>query len=646
VGASAEQTAEFAIKLDDETSGAAESAASGLQRLREQIQGDTKAIGQMQRALKNLQGATVVNVQQVKQLKDGIAAKKAAVAQAQGAYIDLGGTFTETAAKGNGLGSKIDALAKQVKKSSEAAAATEGTNKYGESLETLAKHANALPGPLGGFVSKLQAIRKTIGADAVLSLTVGFVGLAAAIGVATAALTKYGIAEADAYRSERLHLEGLTKIRSWYGFAAGNAKEMQQQIDRVSASSALSREKIAGYSEQLYRMGLRGNNLASALEGVAIKASVQGEAQANMFAHWAAGINLTGGSVDKFTDKVKNRLGGIAQKQMQSLTVQAIKQRESFNALFHGLNVDGFLKAQKEVKDLLSQNTASGRALKQIMTLVLQPFINSATAAQPLIKRFFQGMIIQGQRLVIGFLLVRNQFRKTFGGGDDVVRPIDKMNAALVTGRVVLYSIAAALAFAAGALLVWAGPALLAGAAIYSLINTAKLLKQLWDEIDWKLLGQAIWRGIVDGLKAGVSMVTSAAKGIAAAATKTFKSALGISSPSKVFMRMGTEIPAGVAAGVRQGTPTAQASVDNVVRTPDVAAPRFQPEAMAAAPAAGSGGANNTTNNSKSVTINELHVHTTAEKPRDVALDFKRQLESVLEGVVIEFGAPLPGGAQ
>lgn len=645
MGASAEQTAEFAIKLDDETSGAAESAANGLARLKTQIDGDTKALGAMQRALKNLQGATVVNIKQVQHLKDGIAAKKATVAQAQSSYIDLGGSFTETAAKGGGLSAKIDALSSQVKKSSDAAASgTGGTKKYGESLDAIGKSANALPGPLGAFVSKLQALRAAIGADVVLSLTVAFVALAAAIGIASIALTKYGIAQADARRSELLHLEGLTKIRNRYGLAAGNAKEMQQQIDRVSASSALGRDKVAGYGEQLYRMGLRGNNLASALEGVAIKASVQGEAQANMFAHWAAGINLTGGSVDKFTDKVKSRLGGIAAKQMESLTVQAVKQKESFDALFNGLDVDKFVKAQKQVNDLLSQNTASGRALKQILTLVLQPFINAATAAQPLIKRFFQGMIIQGQHLVIGYLRIRNEFRKTFGG-NDVTRSIDKMNVALIAGKVVLWSIAAAIAFAAGAFLVFAFPVLLAGAAIYSLINTAKLLVQLWDEIDWKDLGQSIWKGIVAGVTAGATAVLNAVKGLGSAASGAFKSALGISSPSKAFMRMGVEIPAGIAAGVKQGSPAARAAVGDVVPAPalDSAAPRGETSGAGGGAAMGGGG--NKTSNSQSLQIKELHIHTTAEKPRDIALDFKRQLESVLEGVVIELGGPQPGGA-
>lgn len=636
-----ENTASFAIELEDDTSGAAQAAAQSLGKLRTQIDGDTKALAAMQRAMKNLQGGTVVNIKQFKQLQEGIAAKKQAIAHAQSNFLSLGGTFTATAAKGGGLKGKLDELAEQVKANGAAVRETAAAGKkYGESLETLGKQASALPGPLGGLVSKLEAFRAavTVGGP-VLALAVGFVALGAALGVATLALTKYAIAHADARRAELLHIEGLTTIRNRYGLAAGNAKEMQEAIDKVAASNALGRDKIAAYSDQLYKMGLRGNNLSAALEGVAIKATVQGEAQASMFAGWAAGLARTGGNVQKFADTVKARLGGTAARQMELLSVQAEKQKESFDALFEGINIAPYEKAHKKVSDLLSQNTNSGKALKQILTLVLQPFIDGATSAQPLIKRFFQGMILESQRLIIQFLQVRNWAKRTFLQ-NDVVKGIDKMNASLIVGKVVLYTIAAGLAFAAGSMIAFAAPVLLAGAAIYALINTAQLFYQLWKEIDWVDLGTSIWKGIVNGLKAGATWVIDAVKGLGEKASSAFKAALGIHSPSKAFTKYGLSIPAGVAVGVRQGSPDAQRAVEDITG----GAPNID-NGKGAASSGGGGATSNTNTRSVSLVINELHVHASGDKPKDFALDVRRELENALEGVALELGAPIAGAA-
>jgi len=220
--------ATFAINLEGNTEGAAAAAANALKDLRDRLDADTKALGAMQRAMKNLQAGTVVPIQQAQQLRDAIASKKDAIVAAQAQYIALGGSFNRTSSSGKGLKGQLEAMMQQ---------------------------ARGMPGPLGLLVSKFEAFKVAVGGGAI---AVGIVGIVAALGLlvaatvaAVAALARYGIAQADARRSELLRLEGLTKLRSWWGFAAGNAGELQTMIDRVSASSALGRDKIAGYTEQL-----------------------------------------------------------------------------------------------------------------------------------------------------------------------------------------------------------------------------------------------------------------------------------------------------------------------------------------------------------------------------------------------------------
>ncbi len=611
--------AEFTLELQDEMSGAAEDAAGALEKLRKSIDSDSRALAEMQKAMRNLQGANVVNVAQFRKLKEQIDLKKASIAQAQGSYIALGGTFNKTASSGKGFGSALSALQKQVQ---------------------------SMPGPVGQLGGRLGALQGMLAGGG--AIAAGILVIVAALGAlvvasvaATAALYKYGTAQADARRNELLRLEGLTKLRFWYQRTAGNAGEMQTAIDRVSASSALSRDKIAGYSEQLYRLGLRGDNLSKALEGTAIKASTQGDAAASAFAGWAATIGLAGGSVDKLVDKVKARLGGIADKQLSSSAVQAEKLKEAYNALFNGLSMDKYLRAWREVNELLGQSTASGRALKQLVEHILQPLIDSSTAAAPVVKRFFQGMILGALAVEIAILDLRLMFKRTFGDVE-LFKGLDKLELGLTLGKLAVYGLLAAFGLLAAvvvaSLAVMVGPFAAVGAALFWIGWKAGELVTWWEKQDWGALGTAIVDGIVNSLKAGWSIIGETVSGLADEAVKSFKAGLGIASPSKVFADLGIEIPRGIAVGVEKGTPEARESVDNAV-TPQLA------PATAARPVPAPAGARAPQSAATvPVHIGEVHIHTSSDKPHDMALDLRRELESILQNVAIQLGAPEPEG--
>ncbi len=663
----ADATASFAIDLESgAVSNAAESAATALEGLRGRIEAGNKELAAMQRAMRNLKGAAQPPTQQLEALQKAIAEKKNAVAGAQASFLSLGGTFTKTRTSSTGLKAQLEAMIKQ---------------------------AQTAPGPLGVMVGRFEALKTAVGGGAI---AVGIVGIVAGLGLLVAATVKaistlyeYGLAQADARRSELLRLEGLTKMRNWWGIAAGNAGELQAAIDQVSASTALGREKVAQYAEQLYRMNLRGTNLQAALEGVAIKATTQGDAAAGAFGQWAAGANLAGRSVRALADDVKARLGGVAQAQMLSLGVQTAKLHESFDALFNGLKIEGFLKAKSEVFALFSQATNSGKALKALLTALLQPLVGTAESGAPVIKRFFQGMIISALKVGILLQQVRLWFKRTFGASD-ILKGFDAQRAALSAGKVALGLFAGGLALAttlaaglalkiatflvpalwsmvsgAAALavegLVIAAPFLLAAAAIFSVINTARLLVKLWKEIDFKLLGQYMWQGIVDGIKAGGKAVLDAVESLGSTALKGFKAALGIASPSRMFARLGLAIPAGVGVGVQTGTPAVRRAVGDMVQPQvpvPVPAPIFQvatpgpasfalaaqePAAVAprlgppAAPTGAPGGA--VAGRSTQVSVGEIHVHTQAHDARGIVVDLKRELEQVLEGLAIQMGA-------
>lgn len=612
--ANADASASFAVDLKDGTSGPAMTAADALKQLHGQLDKDTKALAAMQRAMKNLQGGSSVNIAQFKALKAQIDAKKESIAKAQSSILALGGGLDRSSRSGG---------------------------KMRELLEQLGKQAQGVPGPLGGVVGKLSSLRGLVAGGVIalglMAIVGALVALAAAAVAATAALLKYGIAQADARRSELLRLEGLTKLRFLYVAAAGNAGEMQQAIDQVASSSAVGRGQLVKYTDQLYRMGLRGQNLTTALEGVAIKLQVQGEAAASTFAGWAAGAALTGRSVKRLTDDVKARLGGIAAKQMLALDVQTQKLRESFDMLFGGLKIEGFLKALQMVTSLFSQNTASGRALKVLVETMFQPMIDALEYVGPLAKRFFQGMVIGALVLTIGVLKVRNWFKRTFGASD-TLKGLDLTTVALYAGVAAVSLLATGLGLLALTFTAAAAPIVAVGAALFGLWRAGQALVKWWQGTDWGALGKSIVDGIVNGLKSGAKFVLDAVKGLGTSAWDAFRKTLGIASPSKAFAKLGLSIGQGVQVGVERGRPGVDRSVGDLVEVPDAAA--GAPTAAAAPSSSPSPAAPNL-----SVVIEQLIVQTKSDKPKEMAEDLRSEFARMLEGVLLSMGAPVPGGA-
>lgn len=606
----ADAKATFELDLKDGTSGPAEAAAKALGQLKGKIDADVTALGQMQKALRNLKGATTPNLTQIGELSKRIAAQKQSIAGAQSSYIQLGGKFEAT---------------------------KKGARSFAERLGELSQTAKGMPGPVGGVVSQFQALSGIVARGALVvgiaAVAAVLVAVAVAAIAATAALLKFGIASANARRSELLHLESLTKMRNWYGFAAGNAKEMQAAIDKVSGSTALGRGKLNEYTSQLYKMGLRGENLSLALEGAAIKGAVLGDEGAKSFMQWAAGANLAGRSVKALADDVKARFGGIAAAQLLDLNVQMEKMRENFGALFAGLKIEALLKGISAVTSLFSQSTRSGQALKAIMGAVFQPMVDAAAYVMPIVKRFFQGIVIGALLVTLAVLRVRRYLRETFGGAE-LINKTYVMRAALLAGASavgVFLAFLAPFAIVLGAL---AGQFYVAASAASFLFKWIGKGFDAIKAIEWGKLGRSIVEGIVGGIKASAKWLIDTVSELGTGALDAFKNKLGIASPSKAFARLGIAIPQGVASGVDAGKPEARSAVAGLVDVPRV------PPAPDAAP--GAQGAPRAQANTITIDVGGITVTTTAERAGQIAADVERELVPVFERIAIQLGAMLP----
>lgn len=607
------ETATFAIALEDKSSGAADSAADALQNLRDEINGDMKALREMQGAMKRLKASTTPNLAAIKELSDKIAAQKAKVAENEAAFVSLGGRYGK------------------LKREKPAAF-----------FEQIAAAAGRSQSPIGGVVLQMESLKSAIAgglmAAGLVAVAAGILAIGAASIAATAALTSYGIAQADAARSELMRLEALTKLRRFQGQAAGNAAELQGAIDRVADSTALGRDKLEEYTGQLYRMGVRGANLDAALEGMAIRGAVLGDRYAAGFAAMAAGAARAGRDVRTLTENVRARLGGVAERQLLSLDVQSRRLRQNFSALFGGLKIEGFLKALKGVADLFSQSTASGRAIKQILEVMFQPLIDGSDTAGPVVKRFFQGMIIAAQEFTIAILRVRVWLKKTFGDSENLAQ-FDAQRAAVVAGMVAFGLFALAVGAASAALVLFMA-ALVAPFAIIFALGYALAwavdhgLSALSSALgDWRDMGARLVDGLVGGIRSAAKRVGEAVRGLASDARSALANALQIRSPSRVFASLGVQIPRGLEAGVEMGTPGVERAVDRMVSVPA--------DAVAGdASTGGAAGRIGAASPSVSISFGDIHWTAKSDDAQQEARDFVDSLVLALRGAGIGMGAP------
>lgn len=694
--------ASFRIALVDDVSSSADAAAEAMENLQRQLTKDTKALADVQKALRNLRGAAQPNTKEIQRLETAAGQLKERLSDTQQKFLGMGGTFARTAKASSG---------------------------FREQLAALAKASQALPGPLGQLFQKLSLFvaNASAGKLALLGLASGMIAVGVGAVSAAKSLTQFAIATADARRNELLQLEAVTKMRTvyaaTYGLARDKAEDLQGAIDRVSASVSIGRDQVAQYAMQLERSGVRGRKLETALDAVSTAASGWGTEQANQTLAWSASLALTGQSVDKLAARVKNQIGGVVQRKMLGLEVQQQKLRESQAALFTGISISGLLTAKKGLNDLFAQSTASGRVLKAMLGGLVQPLIDGSTLALKAVKILFQELIIWTLRGMIAWYDLRialkqagdtigqnfTQFKakmvgtwdelvKAFGAGvDKLVEYQDALGAiAIVTaGKISLTVVPAIWAMVTG---LWASAK---AAAASGKAFAVDLAKGIWKAIPAMVsaslqaartavtflvsLAPAIWAGVVAFGSMAVAVLAATWPFVAAvvgvwAFIKVLKflwdwsmntdwAAIGKSIIDGIvnFLVGAKDMFVNAFKSLAQAGADAFKSVFKIgspsklmeqygsditagltVGIDDTAsAPTAAMSSMVGPVASGGagGGAGGGARGGGTVTIGELHVHVgpdaKASDAGGIAQAIKRELESILAGVSIELGAPI-----
>lgn len=565
----AENQTTWGLKLDDQISSSANAASQALGKLQDSIKKDTKALSDMQAAMKRMQSSSVVNISAARELQKKIDAQKEKIAQAQSKFVELGGSFDKTYPKAKRAASGVEALKDKLKE---------------------------LPA--------MSSMART-----------ALLGFAGSVVAGIGALAAFGFASVGARRDELLHLEALTRVRSMWGFARGNATEYQAEIDRVSQSSALGRGKLAEYAEQLHKAGLRGQNFQDALEGMSIMGSTLGDAAAQRFRGIAASAAFAGGSVRALLNDRKARFGDIAAQQAMSVGVQFQKLKENLSGLFDSLNIGPLLAGINQFVGMFNKATTTGRILSDMMGRMFRPFIDGVGHSGNAIENFFYDVLIGALRIENGLLRMRLWFKRTFGD----VRIFEGMQRLpWLKAMFVALGVAVVVAIAPFALLAAKIALVVAGIAV--LIEAGQRAYDWFRNASWAEIGTAVIDGMIEGLTGGASRVFAKITGIGNGMADALRRALGIHSPSRVFADLGKQIPAGVEVGINRGSSRMNSAVGEMVDVPSEGGGRR--------------------GSSVAVSINEVHVHAGhTSEPRELAESFVSQLANALEGLTLQVGA-------
>lgn len=523
----ADATAKFAVQLEDETSGAADAAAGALDKLERSILRDQKSLKDLERTMKAMQKASVVNIDAFKSLSEKIESKRNAIAGASQDFLALGGSFgmartraREGAAAAKALAVGVGALSGPAKAAAPAAKALDRTGAAAAgAAPKLADFKDAIEGgggKLPPFVKDLIEGTQALGplGVAISAVAVSLLGL----GIAAGALFKLG-GMALAAQEE---LEGVS-----------------QAAINVAKRSPIARTEIAKLSTELEKTGLKGAALEQALE-----------------------------------KKVAEKYGKDATRSMRSLSVQFAKAKENASLLFMGVKTDRMLAAVGKMLAFLDDSTIQGKALKALIETILNPIFDGIGRAGPAAKAFFEGMIIGALKVAIAILKVKKRLEDVIGlkldlGAVDWTKlGIAAMSAAVALAVVVgaiglvvgliLASVAVVglLAFAFVTLVVQGAKAVAAlPAAIGSLLNF--LVSRVSAMAD---AGRQFAAGLAEGIRSGLSEVVNAALSLATGAVDAIKNKLKIASPSKLGQDIGGNFGGSIAMGAEGETGTVQAA--------------------------------------------------------------------------------------
>lgn len=593
--------ASFSINLDSNAGEVSGEAAAEMEKLRQTISGSQDVVKQMSASLRALRGSSDEVKAAKAQLKAKIDSERDAISASNLALLKQGTTFEK-------LSSQTKKAALEQAKFTEALKAEE-LKKTKAQADGVSGALQKVGGPLSELKGKFDSLKEIVGgAGGKMALLVGaaalataaLVALVVAVGAGVVSFLKFVVGAADAARNMNILREAMTG-------SAQNATNLGTQVDALAGKVSTSKEALNTLAASLGRTRLSGQAIVDTFNLVGRAADAMGDDVGNQLKDIVTRGQITKriqinpaelqGTGLKFQDvaaalavqmnvgvkqaqqalfegrvklddgakalrtAVEKRFGEINAKKLLSLDVIVAKFHERLSSLASNVNIEPLLKAFAELSSLFDSSTVSGATLKELVTIIGNGIGPAFQAALPIAKAFIKGLIIGALDVAIAFLTLKNGISKVFSG--DSLKGIDLMKVALLAGKTVIVSIATGLATVAVAI---AAVVLVTSTLVDAFKAVWKSITAVWDAVgfDWKGIGSAIIDGIVSGLKGGASLLVDGVKSLAGSVKESFKEALAIGSPSKVFAGFGMNTAEGFAIGVKQGAPAATDAVDTM----------------------------------------------------------------------------------
>jgi hypothetical protein len=403
----------------------------------------------------------------------------------------------------------------------------------------------------------------------VAALTVGILVLTSAAAAFVSIFAK-GITASGAMRDEFLRLKGEVKALSmgWFGFvwpATVSATQLQAAINGVNSSTnGLSRDKVEGYAVQLAKARVPAKDLGAALNAMVIAGTGGGDKMAQRFLGLATTYRMFGKDVTKLAEVFKKQFGDVAAAKTLELGIQVQRLRENLDFMFSGADVEPFLRGLQAILSMFDKNTSSAKTMRSLITALVEKGINlflrfAITLAQTYlwIREHERAWQIAGLAVkAVGFVFA--------GLAAVVLLAVAAIGAAATLLLAPFVAVTAVIGDAvAWVLRHW--DSLKTGAADLATTVGAWFLRiaaDVSDAIDFigsislTDIGRRMMDGLAKGIDDAIEAVKASVRNVGKAAIDTFKSVLGIHSPSLVArVEAGQPVGLGMAAGMTDTIP-------------------------------------------------------------------------------------------
>jgi hypothetical protein len=369
-------SATFTLGLQQNVSGPAASAGAAILALDAKMQGMKSRMSELNGAMKDLKGGGMGDI--AKGMSPEMDKLRQQMAEAQNEFQQLGG-------KNALAGAKLELPTIDTGEAGGLTTIVTGTMEAKAGFMEMATAAGVWVGPAISAAKQYLAIVGMV-AGAMVGLAKSFI--------------EFGIKAASSFRDAKIELEGMVLLSRRGGSTADG---MTASIMRFADETGMTVSEVTALNNELYAAGLRGGALEAALEKASTFSAATGKS-ASEFLALGGSVGMLNGKMAAFAELAKRRMLGMDK--------QVAKFKDNLSKLFSKININPFLEGLKEVLDLFSENTRTGKELAALCEIMFSPLLAVAKPLGTFLKNMFRGALLAAMLLTAGLLMLAVAIKK------------------------------------------------------------------------------------------------------------------------------------------------------------------------------------------------------------------------------------------